>query len=327
MAFFSNIRISRSKRDKAGSDAKRVMQHVVVILITSVVAHTIAGVCTSFSVSYIVNNLSSLGKVKQEKARPHLKLSEGRPNFFVIRQSLYKGRLFPILRDDISESKQDDSKAVEILKCIPTKLELDLVGTIVSGEEGEPNFTSFATIKNPKISKTHVYQENEQIVGMDEAVVVVKIRPNQVFIRREKGGLECISNTEGLVARAKDLFSPEDSGGMGSGGMVSLTSDFVAEQIGPGMSKILSQVSLIPNLTKDGKVEGFKVFGIKGNDLLGKVGLKNGDLVLNVNGTYLSDEKNEEYGALLFKAFMDERSVSIDVNRGGQRLSFEAQIQ
>jgi general secretion pathway protein C len=87
---------------------------------------------------------------------------------------------------------------------------------------------------------------------------------------------------------------------------------------------LMNLVSATPVVDKrTGKLKGYKVRPGKDRKLLGKFGLKNGDVVTAVNGVSLD---NPIKALEVMRDLSTASSVSLDVERRGQRQSFSFQI-
>lgn len=90
------------------------------------------------------------------------------------------------------------------------------------------------------------------------------------------------------------------------------------------MSQVITQARVVPNLTADNKQDGFKIFAIKSGSIYSRIGLKDGDVLKRING---QDLNSIEQGMQLFSALRNEKSISIDLVRDGQKRSFFFEIR
>lgn len=206
--------------------------------------------------------------------------------------------------------------------CKKPQAEVELVGTIYMGE-----VDSIATLQEKGYSETDAYRVGDMIIGSDSAQIV-KIERNRVIINNN-GTKECLELAGDKLAKkggdggdfpnAAPTKPPD--GGLVSGGADAaptssdcvLEEKYVQDELGPGFGTIIQKARLVPNTT-DNVMNGFKIFAIDGNSLLAKTGLKNGDIITQVNETSL---KQPEQGFALYQAFQDEREVRIHILRGG----------
>ncbi|MEM1026064.1 MAG: type II secretion system protein GspC [Myxococcota bacterium] len=89
------------------------------------------------------------------------------------------------------------------------------------------------------------------------------------------------------------------------------------------LNKLATQARIVPSF-KDGKANGFKLFSIRPNSLYAKIGIKNGDVVQQINGYELNspDKALEIYSKL-----KDASSISVDLLRRGKAKSLSYTIR
>lgn len=87
-----------------------------------------------------------------------------------------------------------------------------------------------------------------------------------------------------------------------------------------GLATLATTVRIVPYF-ESGKASGFKLYSVKKNSLLSKIGLKSGDVLRKVNGYEISSPEKalQVYGML-----KTERNLTLDLTRGGkpQTLSY-----
>lgn len=88
-------------------------------------------------------------------------------------------------------------------------------------------------------------------------------------------------------------------------------------------SALMSQARILP-YEREGQVQGFKLYGIRRNSLLGKLGLRNGDIVNSIGGIEMSspDRALEAYTKL-----RSADDIVIDFTRRGRRQSMDYNIR
>ena len=207
--------------------------------------------------------------------------------------------------------------------CKKPQAEVDLVGTIYMGEAN-----SIATLQEKGYSETDTYRLGDVLIGSDNAQIV-KIERNRVIINNN-GVKECLELAGDKLAKGSGSGSgdfpnasptkPPSGGGVSTadnppaaGNDCVLEEKYVQDELGPGFGTIIQKARLVPNTT-DNVMNGFKIFAIDSNSLLAKTGLKNGDIITQVNETSL---KQPEQGFALYQSFQDEREVRIHILRGG----------
>ncbi|MBI5665174.1 MAG: hypothetical protein HZC49_08850 [Nitrospirae bacterium] len=87
--------------------------------------------------------------------------------------------------------------------------------------------------------------------------------------------------------------------------------------------QIMTDARLLPNFV-DGKQAGFKVSEVIPDGLYGSLGIKNGDVLLRINGLEIS---NPEVAIQAMSALKGMNRVSLDLVRNGKNMSMNYQIR
>lgn len=114
---------------------------------------------------------------------------------------------------------------------------------------------------------------------------------------------------------------PIENGG-GSSTRVTMDRDTAAEYLGDP-TKLLDQALYKP-YKKDGEVVGFKISNIKKDSLLRKVGIRNNDVLLRINGTTVNDP-----GSLMeaYSALSNAETATIDIMRKNKPQSILIELE
>ena len=194
--------------------------------------------------------------------------------------------------------------------CVASKLGLKLIGTIYVERGGE----SFATVQE-KSFPVDVYREGEQIIDHEDALIV-KIERTRIVINNA-GTKECIELENKGKDRITKVYTPPSSktpsSNTGGGDDVTLDEKYIRDALGPGFGSIITQARIVPN-TSGNQMNGFKIFAIKKGSLFEKIGLKNGDVITQVNDTSL---KQPDQGFALYQSLQDDEEISIRILRKG----------
>jgi type II secretory pathway component PulC len=87
--------------------------------------------------------------------------------------------------------------------------------------------------------------------------------------------------------------------------------------------RLEEQARIMPSI-KDGVVRGFKVYGLRPASILKEIGMKNGDLIVALDGVALN---SMEAGLAAVMRLRDAAAVDLDLSRKGQsmrlRVAFE----
>lgn len=294
-------------------------------------AYLCATVTSSFMVSILMEGAVSKAVAETDSSSQKTQsLGEEKLNYVQLRKAVMARNVFNSTGEIPDESDLESSGSGErkvfdpAAKCEKSKLPITLLGTIFMGSEE----TSIATVKETGFDEADIYRVGDFIAGVDGAQVMSVGRKRVVI--NNNGVKECLEIDEKVDNRLVPSYeSPAAGEGDGSvstpggtgepiaeseGGIVTLDGGYVEGELGDGFSKIISAARLVPNM-EDNKVNGFKIFAINTASLFGKVGLRNGDIITQVNDVSL---KLPEQGFALYEAFQDEREITIHVLRGGQ---------
>lgn len=311
------LNVSRDRLEGVG----RQLARVATIL---GVTYLLASCLSAWIMSVMMNSaLASMKRPQAQVAHAATPNFGGSYNYRDLQKSIEERNLFNSTGEFPSESDPNQkgeggkSSAFDInAPCSKPTVNVDLVGTIYMGETD-----SIATVQEKGYSESDVYRQGDFIVGNDD-VQVVKIERNRVILNN-KGVKECLELAAGpklaqndgfpSVAPAAGASPAPEAATKASGGETVLEEKYVQDELGPGFGTIIQKARLVPNTT-DNVMNGFKIFAIDGNSLLAKVGLKNGDIITQVNDVSL---KQPEQGFTLYQAFQDEREVRIHILRGG----------
>lgn len=80
---------------------------------------------------------------------------------------------------------------------------------------------------------------------------------------------------------------------------------------------------MVPNYD-NGQVNGLKIFGIRGGSIFSDLGLQNGDVINNINGTAID---SLEKALPMLQLLKTESSYTIDITRGGTKQTMNISIQ
>lgn len=87
-------------------------------------------------------------------------------------------------------------------------------------------------------------------------------------------------------------------------------------------ANIFSQARILPKW-EDGEMSGVELAAIKNGSLLQDAGFQNGDVIVEMNGIPVD---SPEQSAKLMKEFSSARSISATVNRGGQEVTLQFEV-
>ena len=270
--------------------------------------------------SVVGANLQVSGEVKRETGL------QGIQHEKVIKKNQDKKMYESISERNIFDSKntqkslqpQLDETNTTVLR---SKLNAKLLGTVVMSI---PEY-SIATIFHQ--NETGQFSLNDQI----EDGVIVDIQRNKVLINRG-GALEYLE-VEGLN-REEDLAS--DSGKKGRSGDGKIEEgiyqkseteyEIAREKLESSLSdinNILREARAVPYMIQ-GQMQGFKILSIRYKSIFRELGLKNGDVIEQVNGKNL-DSIESSLG--LFQDLRNESAFTINIQRQGNKQTLRYEVK
>ena len=205
--------------------------------------------------------------------------------------------------------------------------------------DGRPEW-SMAVVVSNATQEPQVYSINPGSNQFADDATIVEIKSREIIVRRRDHFESCkgegeVSSTpaasQPLASTSGDDNASEEvpSGGEAGGGVTRLSDTQynvdraeVDRALG-NLNQVATQARIVPSF-KNGKANGFKMFSIKPESIFGKIGLKNGDVIQKINGFEInSPDKVLE----VYQKLRDARSVSIDLQRRGQPMNMNYNIQ
>jgi general secretion pathway protein C len=199
---------------------------------------------------------------------------------------------------------------------------------------------SFATLTSGSDTPL-LYREGGHIEGKE----IVSIFPKAVFLRQgnkrlcslllfvDKAAMQAKQAATQPATVTPPPIAPATPGGMSEAEMdqnihaasetkFAVPRTFV-DKILSNQAEIMSSARVVPH-EENGKVVGVKLYGIRRNSLLGKLGLQNGDLLRTINGFEMSspDTALEAYARLRTAS-----NLAVAVERRGTNMNIQYDIQ
>ncbi len=182
-----------------------------------------------------------------------------------------------------------------------------LVGTFL--DETAP----IAIIMNPKSSEQDVFSVGENL--FDEAKL---IQINAESVEIERGGQkELLYLDEGGTATSSSTTSEAPK----AGGLVKVDSKKLDEAL-DNLPQLLTQARAVPYF-QNGQSVGLRLFAIKKGSMFDEIGLKNGDILKDINGSSLADITQ---AIKLFERLREEKSINLNLERGKNPVAYQYEI-
>ena len=167
-----------------------------------------------------------------------------------------------------------------------------------------------------------MFKTGEIVFGVGE---LKRVEKNSVFIN--KGGkLIKISMTDLLTL--SDMQASKGTTGIAGPVQSVGKGEYIIDQKAAMVTldnpaQIMTDAKLIPNMVK-GKPDGFILQEIRKNGVYDNLGMKNGDILLRINGSNIS---NPENALQTFMALKGMDKVQLDIIRDGNRMTLNYQIR
>ena len=240
-------------------------------------------------------------------------------------------------------------------RCIESDIAINLVGTMVSADDD----WSVAILHNPSLNQTQFARVGTNLLAEGD---VTRIERNRIFMMRN-GREECLRHgdqqtraqrataanqpppapaaapsrarpTAGRpVAAAPATPTPARSGDVlerirteitqDGNGAYNVPRDLIQE-VANNQSLLESQApSIAPNY-QNGQPRGFRLRGVRSDSVFSAIGIRNGDVLLSVNGTELDSPQR---ALELYQAMLSQNSVTMQVERRGREQTLQYNIQ
>ncbi|HUK55433.1 MAG TPA: type II secretion system protein GspC [Nitrospiria bacterium] len=204
-------------------------------------------------------------------------------------------------------------------------LRLRLVGTVVGGPE-----ESFAVIEDLGTKEQSLYHI-EDIVGSDAKLIEVS-RDEVTFLRGKV--------RETLAVEMEDTPGQAVPGRTSSNQPNSATPPVTPRPAGPqnswvldkqevasaleNLPQLLTKARVVPDLGPNGQSDGFRIVSISPSSFYERIGLRNGDVIQQINGIEVKDPQTFMQ---VFTQLKDETNITMDLMRNNQKESFTYEIR
>jgi general secretion pathway protein C len=266
----------------------------------------------------ILEDLDSLTSptVEQGEAAPNKKTVSRTPSKSSYTTSITRRNIF----DSSQAQKPPETQKNAGEDMTISDIDAQLMGTIVM----KPAESSLAMIQVRSNNAITPYGVGDQL--LDAKIEVIE--PEFVWIRRNNQ-LEVLQlhgekKVAGSANKAKDKSKSDDDSGVSKSGKDKYTVDqAVFDELLQNPEKLYTQIRATEH-KKDGEVDGYRVSGIRRKSIFYKLGIKNGDVIHNVNGMTLTN-LNEAMKA--FESLQSSRDFNFDITRRRKKRTMEYEVR
>ncbi len=221
----------------------------------------------------------------------------------------------------------------ELGPAVKSSLDVKLLSALVVGEGTDRR--SSATISGGKQKGADVYFVGDEKSFAENVRLTKVIKDRIEFLngnRLEYVELEDFAKQKSIFAKAEEVHGTGANLGKGgteetATGVAAEENKIIVEQKAiddalANLDRFYTEIRIVPNF-KEGRVAGMKVLSVKPGSVVGKLGIRRGDILERINGQELDVKRGME----LFNELKDQKSFSIDVVRGGQNKTLEYEIR
>jgi general secretion pathway protein C len=228
-------------------------------------------------------------------------------------------------RDLFNSIKAPANRQGAALVAAASVANLRLLGTATAMQD-----RAFAIVENQTTRSQGLYREGDLVAP---GITLVQVGWDRIIIDRE--------------GKRETLLLPKDASAPASGqspivpiatqasktpaaGIQQIAQDSYAidrrevDHAINNLSELFTQVRAVPYSLQEGVVQGFRLFQIKPDSLIDRIGLKNGDVIQRVNGVEISDPGT---AFQLLQDLQGHQQIRVDVLRNQQPTSLSYEIR
>lgn len=203
---------------------------------------------------------------------------------------------------------------------VKTSLPLNLLGVIVLQDE----LKSVASVEDKGANQVMAVRVNENI---SPGARVRKIEPDRVIFENEQSErLEFIELPKELVTASIRSAAKPGTGGGGiqrEGNRFAIPRTEVDKTL-ENLNEVLTQARCVPNF-EGGRPAGYRCFQIVPGSIYDKLGMKDNDVIVAINGEPISDP-SKAFTMLTELKNSNTRSIELTLNRNGRILNMNYDI-
>lgn len=227
-----------------------------------------------------------------------------------------------IALDEVPAGAGQPVEAIEETPVRAARANLVLIGTVVAGED------SLALIQEGRT--TGIYRLGQEVTGGGK---IEAIERNFVVLLHRDGSREnlVIPTESPTPARAAATAAPAAAAGAGAAPAYNIQQigenkwqipRQTAEEARGNLNELLRQARMEPRIVA-GQTEGFIVRMIRPNSFLDMLGIRRGDVLMEINNIQLN---SPERALQIFQQLREARNIAVSLVRDGQPMTFEYEI-
>jgi len=211
-----------------------------------------------------------------------------------------------------------EAAAIDVESLAETRLRLKLWGTISGGGDA----VTRAIIEDEVTRKQDLFKVGDRV---QEAVIKLVLRDRVVVSYKGRDEVLMMETAKGAGAHSRSGSSGRNGRRLPSASItkkVNLKRDTINDAM-MNISSLMKDVRIKPHF-RNGQAEGMAVSGIKSDSIFRKMGIRNGDVIIGVDGQKIEsvDDAMSLYGNL-----KSASEVQIEIKRMGQVQTIEYTIE
>ena len=204
-----------------------------------------------------------------------------------------------------------------------TSLPVVLLATIVA----DPEAYSSCLIAEDKGDEGSLgYGIGDSVLG---EATIFRIEQKRVILKRTDGTLEYLEMDGAKAPTPRSSGAKAAKAGKWDGVKKDGETKFTIDQetfdkILENPDKLAGQIRAVPHTDDSGKVDGYRLSGIRRSSLFRKLGIKNGDVVHSVNGNDLTSMSS---ALSAFESLQNERNFNFEVTSRKKKKTYEYEVR
>ena len=196
-----------------------------------------------------------------------------------------------------------------------TSLDLTLLGTIILEPQG-----AFAIIREGRKKEQKRYQKGDVV---QHAQIKEVFREKVVLHYKGRDEVLMMGAAKGSDIPTSQTFPPPSQAMAGEPGEKTSLSRSLVDEALANINKLMGDVRVRPHFSR-GKPDGLLLYGIKKDSLFQTMGLKNGDIIMGVDGREIESVDD----ALTFYEQLKESSdVNVQIKRRGRTKEIQYHVE
>jgi general secretion pathway protein C len=219
------------------------------------------------------------------------------------------------------KAAQNPTAAVNLENLEQTQLKLKLLGTVAGDEEN-----TYAVIEDTPKRTQDLYRVGD---GIQNATVKLILRSKVVLTLNGKDEILAMDDVplgavraEAPMASTPPFRQPESGEGGEMEQRVSLRREMINEAM-QDVSKLASEIAIVPYM-ENGQPNGLALNNIKPNSIFRQMGLRNGDILMGVDGNPI---RTVEDALRLYDSLKQSNNVNLQLKRRGQERTINYNIR